>query len=166
MTSMSDWSTPRLATYHGILDVDDWHLKAYSFAASSAPSDIPDPLDVVAGRTRELNELYLSDEFHYLRTGFALCHFGRRGITTEIFHFGLWDDMPEIFHVGWYTYGYVEQSMEVLGHEEPILCFHDIPVALAEILLFRSLVADLPTSRPDGSVVAQEYLAAGAAAHS
>jgi hypothetical protein len=99
--------------------------------------------------TTQLDNVGLSDEFIYHRVGFFVAHYGRRGLTCLLYHFGAWVDMPEIYQAGWYRYG-SDGPLEQLDFREPISCLHDVSILLAEFALW----ADLPHN--EGPVRAYE----------
>lgn len=122
--------------------------------------------DLTAQCVRNLEESGLSGEFTYARFGFFLSHFGRRGITCSLFHFGLWVDMPEVFASSWYSYGHGGGDLERLDFREPLMCIHEIPVALAETLLFKEIAYENLRKGGSWDEVAELYLGHGPAQHS
>jgi hypothetical protein len=161
---------PRFATYHGVHDICGWRVKLYSFAAPGVSA--VDSLEFLAPLARQclanFEESGISDEFTYFRFGFIICHLGRRGITVNLTHFGLWVDMPEVFASSWYCYGHGGDELERLDFREPLTCIHEIPTMLSEILLFKEIVHERArgTAKISWEEVASFYLHSGAAQHS
>ncbi|MBN8866897.1 MAG: hypothetical protein J0H98_05045 [Solirubrobacterales bacterium] len=67
-------------------------------------------------------------------------NYGRRGLTVLLYHFGAWEDTPEVFLKSWYRYQH-SSEFEVLDDAEPIMCFLDSPLILAELSLWRQMVS-------------------------
>lgn len=155
---------PRPAAYLGVQQVGarPWKIKSY-FCASPTWTDAGS-----AARVRQIAEERVVDldlhgtspDFTYFGFGFFICHFGRRGTTASLFHYGLWIDMPEVFAASWYSFGHEAKTFERLDLREPLLCLHEIPVAAQEVAIFREVVfAARDESRVDWLAIADEYLA-------
>lgn len=81
---------------------------------------------------KQLESECLSDEFKYLKTGFAFLHFGRRGVSLNIWHIGEWNCTYEIFCCNWYCYGRDIYNMELLDNVEPKICHYELLIANKE----------------------------------
>ena len=77
-------------------------------------------------------ESYFSEEFNYLRLGFAFKHKGRRGVTLSLWHWGSWEDTLELFNHGLYRYN-DQKEYETLTCEEPLLSMYDLEVIQTEL---------------------------------
>jgi len=135
---MSEWRVRRPTKFLGVLDGIEgaWRCRTYELHVPggssglgpwSAAGDLLDPCLEVADSS------CLSDEFLYLRVGAFLVHFGRRGVTVTLIHFGCWGDMPEVFICGWYAYARSLDNLELLDNREPVSCYHDAPVLTHEL---------------------------------
>jgi hypothetical protein len=82
---------------------------------------------------------YLSSEFTYIRSGFIIAHYGRRGVTFSIWHWADWCGTWEYFCQAWYCYGREFTDMQPLDRTEPILCQHEIEIVSSEGRTFRDL---------------------------
>lgn len=98
----------------------------------------------------------LSREYNYLRVGFFLFHFGRRGTTVSLWHWGTWSDTLEAFSHSWYCYKDRFEEMELLDMREPIFCNLDIEVVVGELIRFKEIAdhEDAP------SLIRERYLSA------
>ena len=150
----------RPVAYHGIADVgNNWRVKLFALGADDAPDQ---------SQTRTLANRFcsvlsgppkLSEEFEHHFRGFFVVHGGRRGVTCMLYHFGVWTDMPEVFHNSWYTYADSNEYDE-LDALEPIACFHDVDLVLAEIAQWKSCIvthADVLNGSADWNAVYDGY---------
>ncbi|MBX6389780.1 MAG: hypothetical protein IRZ08_12425 [Frankia sp.] len=120
---------------------EDFRLRLYSVAAPSVTVHEISVADSANKCIKGLMNSRLSDELIYDRVGFFVAHFGRRGLTCLLYHFGTWVDMPEVFHAGWYRYG-SDGPLEQLDFREPISCVHDIPIISHELNIWSSLALE------------------------
>jgi hypothetical protein len=155
-----EWAAHRYSAFTGTHTVAGWRLRTYVVSARG---------DGVAQEQRDAAVRALGDcvpttssdpDYTLFRTGVAVVHFGRRGVTVTLAHFGLWGDMFEVFLRGWYrTAGQV--AFESLTSVDPVLCYHDIPVLLADVALARSKVAAAASEPPlDWADVMASYISA------
>ncbi|MEV0055869.1 hypothetical protein AB0H34_35900 [Saccharopolyspora shandongensis] len=136
----SEWAAPRRARFDGVRTGLDWRLRLYVVSSSGAG---------VTSRETELGNdavdsclgtVTFDPDYQMFRVGTALAHFGRRGLTITLVHYGLWDDMFEVFIRGWYRYN-GRSEFEEATPADPMLCYHDIPIILPEIALAHSTIA-------------------------
>ncbi len=152
----------RPATNIGVLHLEDidWHLRVYLMLGNPTENiDRRSLFDNLAEKVRVVAAEYLSDEFKYMRTGFILAHYGRRGVTHSIWHWADWEGTWEYFCQAWYCYGRAVGEMVPLDRVEPILCQHEIDIVMQEGLAFRELslhfvhhyavIREYRESRPD-----------------
>jgi hypothetical protein len=135
--------TGRQAEMVGILRLPepDWHLRVYLMRGDPNEVVAHDCLmETLAAKVKALIANYLSDEFTYVRSGFIVAHFGRRGVTYSIWHWADWVGTWEYFCQAWYCYGRDLSSMEPLDRREPIVCHHEVGVVAAEADCFIGLV--------------------------
>lgn len=92
--------------------------------------------------TREISIIAtdcISAEFKYIRTGFILAHYGRRGVTHSIWHWADWEETWEYFCQAWYCYGRTIDDMSPLDRNEPVLCHYEIDIVMQEALALRDI---------------------------
>lgn len=166
MNEVSAYLYPRIVHYHGVATVDQFDLKLFSTNADGSSSrGLQEIADVARSCIGDLTSAGLSDEFDYHKRGFLLSHFGRRGLTVLLCHFGVWTDMPEVFHTSWYRYGDTGE-LERLDHREPVACYHDLPLVTAELLSWRAAVTANATKNSVDWTSAYAMYFAGPASHS
>lgn len=139
---MSEQCRPaqQIGVFH--LEDIDWHFRVYLILGDTAEFiDRSALLQNLTKKVRIVAAEYLSDEFKYLRTGFILAHYGRRGVTYSIWHWADWDGTWEYFCQAWYCYGRTLDDMAPLDRTEPILCHHEIDVVMQEGLAFRDIAS-------------------------
>ena len=132
----------RPVEYMGILKLEDinWSFRVYLLSGDPTEVVEKDELwHLLEKKARIVDLEYLSDEYKYLRTGFILAHYGRRGVTHSIWHWADWEGTWEYFCQAWYCYGRELGRMAPLDRVEPILCQHEIEVVMYEGLKFKSL---------------------------
>ena len=134
----------RTAEQIGIVHVKeiDWHFRVYLMLGE--PAEIVERSSLflnLANKVRAIAKDYLSEEFKYIRTGFILAHYGRRGVTHSIWHWADWEGTWEYFCQAWYCYGRSVDNMAPLDRIEPILCQHEIDIVTHEALLFRDIAS-------------------------
>lgn len=88
----------------------------------------------------------MSDEFEYLKTGFAFLHYGRRGINLSIWHWGKWDTTFELYNCSWYCYGRNIDKMELLDSAEPVLSQHEIELLNNELHICNRLLKEISSA--------------------
>ena len=112
---------------------DGWFLKVFVVSIDEcAPSDIDEAIMAI-GRMVTSLETRLSPEFAYGRFGFAVVHFGRRGTSIAVTHFGLWGDTFEVFSSAWYRYAELGSEFCLLDDVEPALSSHEVGRTVVEI---------------------------------
>lgn len=132
----------RLPERLGVLHLEDidWHFRVYLLRGDSSEVVGREGLFQHLGeKIRVIASRYLSDEFKYLRSGFALAHYGRRGVTYSFWHWADWVGTWEMFCQAWYCYGRSLQKMQPLDRSEPILCHHEVELVMLEAQAFREL---------------------------
>lgn len=137
---MSEQSRPaqQIEVLH--LEDIDWHFRVYLMLGDTAEViERSALLRNLSKKVRIVAAEYLSDEFKYMRTGFILAHYGRRGVTYSIWHWADWDGTWEYFCQAWYCYGRDVDGMTPLDRTEPILCQHEIDIVMQEGLTFRNI---------------------------
>src|SRR5262245_30296565 len=85
-----------------------WHIrvlvvKAPGVVPKDDPALLSAQLEDLLGHVRDR---CMSPEFTYSQVGFCLFHFGRRGTSVSLRHWGLWGATTELFGVGWYCYNH------------------------------------------------------------
>lgn len=134
-------SVEPLGTLH-LKDVD-WHFRVYLMRGDKNEVIERDILfENLRQKVHFVVSQYLSDEFVYIRTGFILAHYGRRGVTYSIWHWADWCGTWEYFCQAWYCYGRALSEMQPLDRTEPILCQHEIEIVTLEGKAFRGLAMD------------------------
>ena len=134
----------RSANNIGILRLDDidWQFRVYLMLGN--PTEVVEQSALFLNLTRKVQIItgeYLSREFKYMRTGFILAHYGRRGVTHSIWHWADWEGTWEYFCQAWYCYGRAVDGMTPLDRTEPILCQHEIDIVMKEGLTFREIAS-------------------------
>jgi len=134
----------RTAQRIGVLTLEDidWSLRVYLMLGNL--SEIVDHTALfrnLAEKVRTVSSKYLSNEFKYLRSGFILAHYGRRGVTHSVWHWADWEGTWEFFCQAWYCYGRTVDQMEPLDRSEPILCQHEIDIVMLEGMAFRDIAS-------------------------
>jgi len=132
----------REAQYLGIVHLReiDWYFRVYLMRG-----DVNEEVnrgflfDNLREKIRVIAAEYLSSEFKYLRSGFAIAHYGRRGVTYSFWHWADWQGTWEYFCQAWYCYGRAIDGMTPLDRTEPIVCQHEINVVMHEALIFREI---------------------------
>jgi hypothetical protein len=121
----------------------DWHFRVYLM--QSDPEELIDCealFDLLEEKTRVVATKLLSSEFSYIRSGFVLAHYGRRGVTWSFWHWADWSGTWEFMCQAWYCYGRALEEMTLLDRTEPILCQHEITVVMDEAVAFRRLAQE------------------------
>lgn len=120
----------------------DWDFRVYLMLGD--PTEVVERSALFINLTRKVRIVvaeYLSDEFKYMRTGFILAHYGRRGVTHSIWHWADWEGTWEYFCQAWYCYGRAVDGMVPLDRTEPILCHHEIDIVMQEGIAFREIAS-------------------------
>ena len=125
---------------------DSWLLNVFIIKANPNEHTSDELADeIIAKHLKLLEENCMVNGIRYVKTGFALLHFGNRGVNLSIWHIGAWGNTFEIFCCSWYTYKRDFEKMEVLPNSEPVMCSYEIPViqkSLDDILnVFTSIEA-------------------------
>ena len=119
----------------------DWSFRVYLMRGDLAEIiDHNELFQNLEDKVKIILEKYLTDEFEYIRSGFILAHYGRRGVTYSIWHWADWCGTWEYFCQAWYCYGRELSKMESLDRKEPILCQHEIDIVMLEGKIFWNLV--------------------------
>lgn len=126
----------------GIINIRDWRVRCFGLSYDNSPR--PASVHFYERATVEA-EKYFSPEFDYFRIGFAFHHFGRRGHTISLWHWGAWGDTIELFNHTIYSYHESPDSFDSLGFGEPLISYHDIPIVLQEINRFYHLIISQKT---------------------
>ena len=119
----------------GVLELPDidWHLRLYVIRAdTSEVVDVAALRGHIAEKVRLIESGCLSDEFVYIRSGFVIAHYGRRGVTFSIWHWADWNGSWESFCHAWYCYGRAITEMEFLDRREPVFCHHELKIVATE----------------------------------
>ncbi len=117
----------------------DWGLWVIDVYVQEPKLDLVGKRYILEKLTEEIEKYHISHEFEYHKVGFALFHYGRRGTTISLWHWGSWADTFEAFNQRWYCYGHDYGSMESLGVEEPVFCHLDFQVTMEELTKFLKL---------------------------
>ena len=139
---MSDKCRPSQQIGVLYLEDIDWHFRVYLMLGGS--TEVIEQSALFINLTKKVLIVaaeYLSDEFKYMRTGFILAHYGRRGVTHSIWHWADWEGTWECFCQAWYCYGRAIDEMSPLDRTEPILCHHEIDIVMLEGLAFRNIAS-------------------------
>ncbi len=126
----------------GVLNLADigWHLRVYLMRGNPTESIDRDELfSNLSEKVRLIEHGYLSSEFSYIRSGFAIAHYGRRGVTYTIWHWADWNGTWECFSHAWYCYHRETARMEPLERSEPAFCHHELKVVATEGRLFLTI---------------------------
>lgn len=95
-----------------------------------------------------LEDHSFNDEFNYLKFGFSMVHFGRRGITITIWHWGKWGETLELFWSGWYAF-HDHLIFDSLTAQEPVMCIYECDAVANELRIMRDWcdLSNLATTR-------------------
>jgi hypothetical protein len=130
----------RVGTLH-VPDID-WWFRVYMIRGDINETIVHEDLfENLRGKVKSIAVSYLSEEFEYIRSGFIITHFGRRGVTFSFWHWADWEGTWEYFCQSWYCYGRALTSMEPLDRKEPILCEHEIDLVAFEGAFFTELAS-------------------------
>lgn len=110
--------------------------------------------DIINKALKDIEENSISEEFVYFRTGFALLHYGNRGINLSIWHVGQWGNTYEIFKKVWYCYNRDYSQMDLLDDAEPVLCQYEIIIFNNEL----NVIANTITRLSDGECFREKYI--------
>lgn len=132
----------RRAQQIGILHLEDidWYFRVYLMLRDAA--EVIEQSVLLRNLSEKVHIVVaecLSEEFKYIRTGFILAHYGRRGVAFSIWHWADWDGTWEYFCQAWYCYGRDISCMVPLDRNEPILCQHEIGIVMKEGLSFKNI---------------------------
>lgn len=119
---------------------NEWLLNIYILKNDKLEvisSDLYD--EIIKARLIDLESSCFSDEFIYLKTGFVILHFGRRGVSVNVWHVGEWGTTCEVFCCNWYCYERKYDEFELLDSAEPSLCMHDLCIAINELENFSEI---------------------------
>lgn len=138
----------RVAEPMGILHLEDidWYFRVYLMKGDPTETVERSALfGELMAQVRIVASDYLSSEYKYTRSGFVLAHYGRRGVTHSVWHWADWEGTWEYFCQAWYCYGRALCHMAPLDRTEPIFCYHELDLLLAESLAFRSVASQYST---------------------
>lgn len=110
--------------------------------------------DIINKALKDIEEKSISEEFVYFRTGFALLHYGNRGINLSIWHVGQWGNTYEIFKQVWYCYNRDYSQMDLLDDAEPVLCQYEIIIFNNELNVIANTIKQLS----DGERFREKYI--------
>jgi hypothetical protein len=140
------------------LEDNDWYFRVYVIASKATEVVDEDQLFLNLERhARTIAGKHLSAEFTYIRSGFVIAHYGRRGVTHSFWHWARWGDTWEYFCQAWYGYGRNVDLMAPLDRNEPILCVYEIDIVMREALALQDLAK---TSRSNDDIL-QNYRSLG-----
>lgn len=129
MNNIERYTETKLGNYLN----DTWLLNLHILKNKSDEPVSKDTEDFIINKyLSQLENECLSDEFDYLKIGFAFLHFGRRGVSLNIWHIGEWNCTYEIFCCNWYCYGRDIGNMELLDKTEPKICHYELLIANKE----------------------------------
>lgn len=121
-----------------------WTLNVYVLKGKPQEIVCEENTDLIFEKyLNELEGKCLSDEFEYLKVGFAFLHYGRRGVCLSIWHVGQWNCTFEIFCNTWYCYGREIFEMELLDIKEPKICIYELSVANKELQKILAIINDI-----------------------
>ena len=83
----------RQAQHLGIIHLKeiDWYFRVYLMRGDvNEVVDRAFLFDNLRAKIRVIAAEYLSSEFKYVRSGFILAHYGRRGVTYSFWHWADW----------------------------------------------------------------------------
>ena len=93
----------------------DWVLNVYLIQSNKEEEILWENVyEIVERILLDIKDNCFSEEFMYLRTGFAFVHYGNRGINLSVWHVGRWGETYEIFNRVWYCYNRDIDKMEIL----------------------------------------------------
>lgn len=121
----------RSARLLGNVSMKGWRIRYYAIGFNNDDIDSKENI-MDLGVLLSDAESYLSEEFDYLRVGFAFKHRGRRGVTLSLWHWGSWGDTLELFNHGLYRYK-DQKEYETLTCGEPLVSMYDFGVLHAEL---------------------------------
>jgi len=125
-----------------------WRLRHYFLRANELEDFRQPELQGHYSRLLEAVEPALSNEYVYARFGFAVSHFGTRGVCFTVWHWGTWGPTIELYTQAWYCFGRDLSALEPLARVDPVCCLHEMRIVRAETLLVEGFVANagkLPT---------------------
>lgn len=103
--------------------------------------------DILNKSLLQLETECVSNEFDYLKIGFAFLHFGQRGIALSIWHIGLYNSTYELFCCNWYCYNRAINDMELLDNAEPRISYYEIPLAVEEFKNIRKIIITISSEK-------------------
>ena len=134
----------RQAQKMGVLHLKDidWYFRVYLMQGDPSESISRDKLfSNLESNVRAVAGACLSAEFAYIRSGYILAHYGRRGVAHCVWHWADWSGNWEYFCQAFYCYGRTVDKMSLLDRTEPILCLHELEVVVNEAVAFRDIAA-------------------------
>lgn len=112
----------------------DWVLNVYLIQSNKEEEILWENVyEIVERILLDIKDNCFSEEFMYLRTGFAFVHYGNRGINLSVWHVGRWGETYEIFNRVWYCYNRDIDKMEILDDKEPILSQYEFKYLNTEL---------------------------------
>ena len=119
-----------------------WFLRNYLIrAAADEDIDVQAYIIRLHDLVDKLEHHQLSPEFEYLRIGFVLGHFGRRGVFVSLWHWGKWVTTLELFNQRWYAYGRDLDALLPLDAKEPMFSEFDVSILKKEFALFDQITS-------------------------
>lgn len=129
---------------------DSWLLNVYLIQSNKdehIPDDVADEL--IETYIGNLEDMCISDEFDYFRTGFVFLHYGNRGVDLTVWHYGKWGQTFETYCCSWYCYNRATEKMELLDSAEPVICQYELLYIIDEMNALCSILKDLSTLEDD-----------------
>lgn len=119
----------------------EWLLNIYLFKSDIYEKVCNEEIQsLITDKLYELEEECMSEEFCYLKIGFAFLHFGNRGINLSIWHIGKWGVTYEIFECSWYCYKREKDKMERLDSAEPALSMFEVSAVTQELKVIEEIM--------------------------
>lgn len=136
------------------LSIRDWNVWLIEVYVDSIRLDETRRKSIMDARIADVETNLLSPEYAYLRIGFFVFHYGRRGTTISLWHWGKWGDTFEAFNHAWYCYNDDFQKLEALDAAEPVFCNLDVEIIANELLSFKCI----SDGSPNPETIKSRYL--------
>lgn len=142
-------------TYFVYFKETKWMLNIYMLQSDTEEiiSD-KEVFSIINNVLKDIEKNCISEEFVYFRTGFALLHYGNRGINLSIWHVGQWGNTYEIFKRVWYCYNRDYSQMELLDDAEPVLCQYELMIFNNELCIIADTIGQLS----EGDCFREKYI--------
>ncbi len=122
----------------------DWIINLYLIKSNKNENiAFEDIYMLIKDKLKEIQSNNFSEEFTYLKTGFAFIHYGNRGINLSIWHVGKWGNTYEIFKKIWYCYNRDLKEMETLDDCEPIISQFEFDLFNKEIVVIGNILSTI-----------------------